>query len=131
MFLPLSGLIETNFDLYVQCLELIVGYYFALHHYNYAPWVPIHIRDMKSMSASIRESFKKHWIVAKTSNSFTSIPVDQMYEQENAILIGVGGVIGFTKNPAALSHWIICALKLRNLLVNLKVNLMSCTDLCN
>ena len=70
---------ERNFDLYVQSLELIVGYYFALNHYNYARWVPIHIRDMKSLPASIRESFKKHWVVAKTSNCFSSIPLDQTY----------------------------------------------------
>ena len=122
---------ERNFDLYVQSLELIVGYYLAFDHYNYAHWVPIHIRDMKSLPASIRESFKKHWVEAKTTNRFSSIPLDQTYEQENAKLKGAGGVIGLTENPAALSHWMICALKLRNLLVNLKVSLMSCTDLCD
>ena len=67
---------ERNFDLYVQSLELIVGYYFALDHYNYAWWVPIHIRDMKSQPESIRESFKMHWVVAKMSNRFSSIPLD-------------------------------------------------------
>ena len=73
---------ERNFDLNVQSLELIVGYYFALDHYNYARWVPIHILDMKSLPASIRESFKKHRVVAKTSNRFSSVPLDQTYEQE-------------------------------------------------
>ena len=56
---------ERKFDLCVQSLELIVGYYFALDHYNYARWVPIHIRDMKSLPASIHGSFKKHWVVLK------------------------------------------------------------------
>ena len=73
---------ERNFDLYVKSLELIVGYYFALDHYNYARWVPIHIRDMKSLPAAIRESFKKHWVVAKTSDRFSSIHFDQTCEQE-------------------------------------------------
>ena len=31
---------EKNFDLYVKSLELIVGFFFALDHYNYARWVP-------------------------------------------------------------------------------------------
>ena len=75
---------ERNFDLYVQSLELIVGYYFALDHYNYAHWVPIHIRDMKSLPASIRESFNKHWVIAKSSNHFSSITLDLTYEQEIA-----------------------------------------------
>ena len=99
---------ERNFDLYVQTLELIIGYDFALDHYNYDRWAPIHICDMKSLPASIRESFKKHWVIAKTSNRFSSIPVDQIYEQENAKLKREGGVIGLTENPAALSHWMIC-----------------------
>ena len=85
---------------------------------------------MKSLPASIRESFKNHWVVAKTSSHFSSIPLDQKYEQENAKLKGAGGVIGLTENPAALSHWMIVTLKLRNLLVNLKVRLMYCTDFC-
>ena len=75
---------ERNFDLCVKSSELIVGYYFALDHYNYAHWVPIHICDMKSLPASIRRSFKKHWVVAKTSNCFSSISLDQTYEQEIA-----------------------------------------------
>ena len=92
---------ERNFDLYVQSLELIVGYYFALDHYNYARWVPTHIRDMKSLPASIHESFKKHWVVTETSNHFSSSPLDQTYEQENVKLKGAGGIIGLTENPAA------------------------------
>ena len=111
---------ERNFDLYVQSLELIVGYYIALDHYNYALWVPIHIRDMKSLPASIHESFKKHWVVTKTSNRFSSTPLDQTYKQENAKLKGAGGVIGFTENPAALSHWIICGPEITKLIGQLE-----------
>ena len=59
---------ERKFDLYAQSLELTVGYYFAFDHYNYACWVPIHIRHMKSLPVSVHESFKKHWVIVKTSN---------------------------------------------------------------
>lgn len=64
---------ERSFYLYILIwsLELIVGYFFALDHYNYSRCVPIHIRDMKSLPDSIREDFKKHWVVAKTSNHFS------------------------------------------------------------
>ena len=107
---------ERNFNLYVQSLELIVVYYFALGYYNYARWILIHIHDMKSLPASIRESFKKHWVVAKTSNRFSSIPLDQTYEQENAKLKGAGGVIGLTENPATLSNWMICGSEITKLI---------------
>ena len=63
---------------------------------------------MKSLSDSIREDFKKHWVVAKTSNRFSSIPIDQAHEQENAKMKGLGGVIGLTENPAALNRWMVC-----------------------
>ena len=56
---------------------------------------------MKSLPASIEE---KYWVVDKTGNRFSSIPVDQVREQENAKVKGTGGVIGLTENPAALSH---------------------------
>ena len=64
---------ERNFDLYVQGLEAIVGYFFALDHYNYSRWIPIHIHDMKLLPASIEENFKKCWVVNKTGNRFSSI----------------------------------------------------------
>ncbi len=75
---------ERDFNLYVQNLELIVGFFFALDHYNYARWVPIHINDMKSLQGSFKEIFKEYWVVPKTSNRFSAIPLDQTHEQENA-----------------------------------------------
>ena len=34
---------EKDFPLYVEALEVIVGYFFLFDHYNYARWVPIHM----------------------------------------------------------------------------------------
>ncbi len=99
---------ERDFNLYVQSLELIVGCFFALDHYNYARWVPIHINDMKSLQGSFKEIFKEYWVVPKTSNRFSAIPLDQTHEQENAKVKGVGGVIGLTQNTATLNRWMIC-----------------------
>ena len=39
-----------------------------------------------------------------------------MHEQENAKVKGVGGVIGLTENPAALSRWMICGPEIARLL---------------
>ena len=104
---------EKNFDLYVKSLELIVGFFFALDHYNYARWVPIYIRDMKSLPTSIEESFKDYWVVAKTSNRFSYIPMDQIHEQENAKLKGAGGVVGLTD---ALNRWMVCGSEISQLI---------------
>ncbi|KAK3879722.1 hypothetical protein Pcinc_015711 [Petrolisthes cinctipes] len=44
---------EKNFPLYVQVLEELVPLFFALDHQNYARWMPVHIRDMKSLPVSM------------------------------------------------------------------------------
>ncbi len=40
---------ERNFHLYVQVLEKLIPLFFALDHVNYARWMPVHIKDMKSL----------------------------------------------------------------------------------
>ena len=51
---------EANFDLYVETLEELVGFFFALDYYNYARWLPIHIRDMKSLPSGFQDDFKRN-----------------------------------------------------------------------
>jgi len=38
---------------------------------------------------------------------FSSIAIDQVHEQNNALIKGDGGVIGLTNNPSALQCWMI------------------------
>ena len=49
-----------------------------------------------------RFSFK-FWVVQKSYNRFSTIPIEQAHEQENAKVKGNGGVVGLTENPATLS----------------------------
>ena len=94
---------ERNFDLYIETLEALCPLFFALDHVNYARWVPIHIRDMKSLPESIQSEFQNgHWVVTKTNRVFSSIPIDQAHEQENKNVKGTGGIIGLTESPSAL-----------------------------
>ena len=57
---------EKDFNLYTETLENLTGFFFALDQYNYALWLPIHIRDMKSLPATFFTDFKQHWVVSKT-----------------------------------------------------------------
>ena len=50
---------ERNFSLYVEVLEELVPLFFALDHINYTRWVPVHIRDMRSLPSSIKDEFEK------------------------------------------------------------------------
>ena len=45
--------------------------------------------------------------VRKTKNVFSSIPIDQAHEQNNALIKGDGGAVGLTDNPSALLRWMI------------------------
>ena len=82
-----------NFPLYVTVLKELTSLFFALDHVNYSRWTPIHIRDMESMPDQIKDEFEKecHWVLSKTSKTFSAIPFDQAHEQENKIVKGSSG----------------------------------------
>ena len=94
---------ERDFSLFVEVLEQLVPLVFALDHMDYARGVPIYIRAMKSLPESIRREFQehRHWVLSKTENKFSSIPLDQVHEQENKMVKGSGGAVGLTENPVA------------------------------
>ncbi len=97
---------ERDFCLFVDVLEQLVPLFFALDHTNYARWVPIHLRDMKSLPQSIRHEFQEchHWVLSKTGNKFSAMPLDQAHEQENKMVKGAGGAVGLTENPVAFRY---------------------------
>ena len=84
---------ERNFHLYVNVLEELALLFFALDHVNYARWLPVHIRDMKSLPRPIKEEFEiqGNWVISKTANTFSGIPFDQAHEQEPRNVRGSGG----------------------------------------
>lgn len=98
---------ERNFDLYVQTLECLAPFYFSLDHINYARWVPVHIRDMKSLPDSNNDEFLRCWVFPKTHRKFSAIPLDQAHEQNNKLVKDSGGAVGLTENPNALKRWMI------------------------
>ena len=104
--------------------------FFALDHVNYARWMPVHIRDMKCLPDSVRQEFKKqgHWVISKTSNSFSAIAIDQAHEQENANVKGSGGCIGLTENPVTFKHWMVSGPDLARLQSQFKIEYLPLDD---
>ena len=96
---------EKNFDLYVETLDELMFLFFALDHYNYCRWVSVHTSDMFSLSDHSKSMLKEAWVVQKTMHRYSSIPIDQAHEQENAKVKGNGGIIGLTESPSALKQW--------------------------
>ena len=83
-----KGYRENNFSLYVEALESLAPWSFALDHTNYARLLPIHIRDMKCLPGPVQQSLRECWVISKSSNTFSSIPIGQAYEQNNARVDG-------------------------------------------
>jgi hypothetical protein len=58
-----------------------------------------------------------HWVISKTQNRFSAMPVDQAHEQNNALVKGSGGAIGLTENPSASRKWVIAGPEQARLIV--------------
>ena len=68
---------------------------------NYSRWLPVNIRDMEELPNKhphVNEEFSKggKFTVQKTTNTFSSIPLDQAHEQNNELIKEDGGDIGIT-----------------------------------
>ncbi|XP_068749352.1 uncharacterized protein [Montipora capricornis] len=97
----IRSLREGKFLLYVETLEALVPWFHSLDHTNYARWLPVHIRDMKSLPPAVKNDLQKYWVVAKTEKPFSYLPIDKAHEQNNAIVKGSGGAVGLTESPTA------------------------------
>ena len=116
---------QNEFNLYVETLERVVGFLFSLNHYNYARWISIHIRDMKSLSKHIRDDFKKQWAVNKTKHRFSALSIDNVHEQLNAKVKGKGEIIGLTDKPYALQRWLISGPEMAHVVEEFELQYMS------
>ena len=81
--------------------------FFASDDYSHSRWASVHIRDMQSLPEDLKDVSCKFWVVQKSYNWFSAIPIDQAHEPENAKVKGNGGVVGLTENPAALCRWLL------------------------
>ena len=54
---------ERNFHLYVDVLNSVMKYVFALNHYNYARWHSIHVDDLLKLEYTCPWKFchKQNW----------------------------------------------------------------------
>ena len=101
----------------MNVLEELALLFFALDHVNYARWLPVHIRDMKSLPRPIKEELEiqGNWVISKTAISFFGVPFVQAHEQENRNVKGSGGCIVLTENPVAFRRWMLSGPELSRL----------------
>ena len=53
---------------------------------------------------------------------FSAIAIDQVHEQNNAIVKGDEGAVGLTENPAALRRWMISGLEAARLITEFEAS---------
>ena len=54
-----------------------------------------------------REFLKGYFAVHKSCKEFSSVAIDQVHEQNSAVIKDAGGAIGSTEDPTALRRWMI------------------------
>ena len=71
--------------------------------------MPIHVRNICSLGVThlhVAHEFRNDkFVMAKTQRPFSLIVTDQGHEQNNATMMGDGGIIGLTEDPEALLCW--------------------------
>ena len=101
----------ASFTMYLDALTELAPWFYALDHINYAQWIPIYLKDMaelpKRHHVVAKEFNEGKFVVHKTRQVFSGIPIDQAHEQNNALIKGDGGAVGLTNNPSALLRWMI------------------------
>ena len=62
----------------------IADWAFILDHYNYARWLPVHVRDTMNVRVKHSDQFADGFVtIAKTQNPFSMIGFYQNHEQQN------------------------------------------------
>ena len=79
MLLYIRAIREGDFDLYIESLTNIVPWVFAFDHTHYSRWLPVHIRDMMSLSDKhpeiLAEFSTGKFVVHKTRNKFSAMAI--------------------------------------------------------
>ena len=97
---------QADFNLYIETLNSLMPWVFALDHTHYARNLPVHLRDMMTLKVqhpAVYEEFKcGRFVGQKTRRAFSSIPRDQMHEQLIDWLKNHAGVIENLDDPTTV-----------------------------
>ena len=111
LVLDMHSLRQGLLMMYLDALKELFPWFHALDHTHYARWIPVHLKDMAELTTKHPDVARKfsegHFTVQKTQRVFSSIPIDQAHEQNNACIKGDGGAVGLTDNPSALCCWMV------------------------
>ncbi len=100
-----------NFELFIDVLVERMTWFFALDQTNYDKCLPVHIGDLISLTVRhpplAAEFHAGNFVIYKTTNSMSTIAIDQAHEHNNGQVKGSGGAVGLTENPSVLRRWMV------------------------
>ena len=124
MSLFVQSIRSGNFEMFVGVLDQFAPWLFALDHTNYAQWLPVFIRSLKTLPQkhpNVYEQFLKgRFTTQKGIRKFSRISDDRAHEQNNKIVKGKGGAIGIFDSAIPLAKWMIAGLEIAQILENFK-----------
>ena len=109
---------QRDLLLHLQSVELLMKYFFAHDHLNYARLLPLYIYSMQKTEQQQphlwEELMQGNFCITKGEAGFTSIGPDHGIEQENRELKVIGGIVGITQNEKSLDKFFLIAPELSN-----------------
>ena len=97
---------KADFNLYIETLNSLLPWVFALDHTHYARNLPVHLRDMVTLETqhpALYQEFKRgNFVGQKSRKAFSCIPRDQMHEQLIDWLKNHAGVIENLDDPTTV-----------------------------
>ena len=97
---------KSNLPMFINSLEKVIPWMFALGRTNHYHWLPIYLKSLKELHlvhSSVFEEFQKgSFTVNKTNRLFSCISDDHVHEQNNKLIKSDGGVVGILDSAKVL-----------------------------
>ena len=104
----LSAYLEQKKYFMRSSLKNLIKYFFARDLLNYARLMPVHLAQMNALEEDEPETWNAlmsgNFVVAKSEILFMHLGTDQALEQEIKKLKGHGGMVGLSRDEAALDR---------------------------
>ena len=103
-------------------LRRLVIWFFIFDHYHYACWISVHLHDLLALP-QYAPLLHKHFMdgyftFQKTDRQFSLLGLDQVHEQNNAVMKGMGGVTSSVnkEDESSLARWGLCIHELASII---------------
>ena len=96
-----SAIRDRDLLLYIDTLEKILPFMFALDKPNYARWASVNLHDLKTQTPEFRRQYSDIFALFVTLRPFSGMPTDQNGENLIKRWKSVGGQSDLTQKPAA------------------------------